>query len=255
MSFATSIKGFKEILSFNNPIELIFHHLFRSAEKLCIYRFGEYQVVILKSGGDLNGLRACIATDQYKQFFKHMDLEQSLKILDLGAHTGGFIFALLDEGHVISKSLSVEQNEHTYSRLTFNIALNHLSNSCAAIHAAVWSKSIKLISSEGDGRTSGNVNAALDQDEHSSRMIQGYSLNELFKLVDESEVVDICKIDVEGAEWEIFSHLQNCDLLFKRCRYLIIEIHPSKIQKIDLLSVIQDNNFELLAKCIVRIAK
>ena len=234
MSFATRVKGLKEILSFDNPIELIFHHLFRSAEKLCIYRFGKYQVVILKSGGDLNGLRAC--TDQYKQFFKQMKLERPLKILDLGAHTGGFIFALLDEGHVISKSLSVEQNEHTYSRLTFNIALNHLSNSCAAIHAAVWSKSIKLISSEGDGRTSGNVNAAVYQDEHSSRMIQGYSLNELFKLVDEHEVLDICKIDVEGAEWEIFSHLQSCDLLFKRCRYLIIEIHPPKKYKTDLLS-------------------
>lgn len=250
MSFATSLKGFKEILSFDNRVELIFHHLFRNANALCTYRFSKFQVVVLKSGGDLNGLRACIATDQYKQFFTQMDLGKPLKILDLGAHTGGFIFAILSDGHRIYKSLSVEQNRQTHSRLAFNLALNQLQDTCQSLHAAAWSTATNLVSSHGAGRTSAKVDIPSSADGiDESRAVQSYTVNELLAMVEENTVIDICKIDVEGAEWEIFSQLESCQLLAEQCRYIIIEIHPSSEHTLDLPNAIQDNGFELIAKC------
>ncbi len=249
MSFKTRLKGFAEILSFDNYFGLIGHHLFQPDDRLCVYRFSEFQVVMLKSGGDLNGMRACLATDQYKQFFHRMELDKPLRILDLGAHTGGFIFAFLKHGFAIEKSLSVEQNHQTYSRLSFNMALNNLQYRCKVLHAAAWSKSIELLSSEGVGRTSGRVDTASNSSNDRARIVQAYSLNDLIQMLDEREQIDICKVDVEGAEWEIFSHSSSTTLLFQRCRYLIIEVHPSSDHDMDLPSFIEDNGFELLAKC------
>jgi len=249
MSFSTSLQGFKEIWRFNNRLELIVHLLFRRDQDLCVYRFSEYQVVMLKSGGDLNGMRACLATDQYTQFFDKMDLTRPLKILDLGAHTGGFIFTFLNQGYSVSESLSVEQNRQTYSRLSFNLALNHLQDGCRALHSAVWSSSAQLLSSEGAGRTSGRVEAGSRDNTDESRIVKSYSVNELIKMLNEHENIDICKIDVEGAEWEIFAHSDSCNLLSERCRYLVIEIHPSDKYQIDLQEIIRSLGFEVISKC------
>jgi len=250
MSILTSLRGFKEILSFNNRFELILHHLFRGDNELCVYRFSDYQVVMLKSGGDLNGMRACVATSQYKQFFKQMKLTHALRVLDLGAHTGGFIFSLLSSGHTVAQSLSVEQNQQTQSRLAFNMVLNRLENRCEAIHAAVWSEQTSsLLSSTGAGKTSGKVTNLTDPAISDSRLIRGFTVNQLLARLDDTQLIDICKIDVEGAEWKLFSKLENCNGLSERCRYLIIEIHPSSEPTQTLMAIIEDLGFQLVAEC------
>ena len=223
MSLSTRLQGIKEILKFDNRVEIIVHHLLRRTSDLCVYRFHPFQVVMLKSGGDLNGMRACLATDQYTQFFRIMRLSGPLRVIDLGAHTGGFIFTLLRYGHMIAAAVSVEQNRATHSRLAFNYALNRL-DQCQALNAAVWSESVTLAPSDGQGLTSGQVSES-SADEHVSETIRGYTLNELLMRLEGEANIDVCKIDVEGAEWGILTHDSGINLLSERCRYLLSLIH------------------------------
>ena len=52
---------------------------------------------------------------------------------------------------------------------------------------------------------------------------QGVTFDDLADKYFPDETIDICKIDVEGAEFEVFLQPDHKSLV--RCRYIIMEIH------------------------------
>ena len=223
MGLTNKINGIKEIWQFDNRWQLVLSRLFFPGEKINIYRYKGLEVLVDHSAGDANGAREVLTSPMYRQYLEQMGLNGSLNILDIGSNNGGFPLLLKSEGLTLKKLACVEMNPKTFSRLRFNIERNF---DCETdlTNGAVCGRHEVLEVTLGEGGAGDSLydeNAA-----GKSLQVQGYTFDEIFNATFEGETVDLCKIDIEGAEFDIFTNPGH-DMI-KNCRFLLMEIHEKR---------------------------
>ena len=218
MSLSTKWNAFREMMKMDNGIGLVVSRLIFPRRKVQICRFKGLEFVTDLSKGDANGARSVLATDEYRKFLGFMDLPEGINVLDLGANNGGFPLLLASEGRTFRKLVCVEFNPDTFERLQQNLEMN-FGKEFAAINAAV-NGSGEPVSLSGDETGTG---ANIYQGIEGGATVEGATVDEIVRRGFGSEEIDICKIDVEGAEFEIL--LGQHSTLINRCRYILIEIH------------------------------
>jgi FkbM family methyltransferase len=174
------------------------------------------------AGGDANGAREVLTSDIYRRFFAKMTLDGPANVLDLGANNGGFPLLLAAEGIALKKVVSVELNPRTFVRLHFNLTRN-LDCEIVPINAALCGEARTMRIRLGRGGVSDDIYGNSGNPSDKEFEIRGFSLDDLVGEYFDGEYVDICKIDVEGAEFEVFLRPEHQRL--RQCRYLIMEIH------------------------------
>ena len=224
MSLGTKIQGLREIWMFENRLWLVATRIFFRKEKLQIYRYKGFDILIDHSAGDANGAREVLTSPMYSRFLPKMKLTGPMNVLDFGASNGGFPLLLVTNGVNLKKVVSVELNPRTYTRLLFNLTQN-LDCKIVALNAALCGENGPIMVSLGKGNVSDNIYAACSDEQTKDYKISGSTLDSFCDEHFMGEVIDICKIDVEGAEFEVFSHPSHGKLA--QCRYLIMEIHES----------------------------
>lgn len=241
MSLSTKINGLKEIWQFDNRWQLIFERLFFSKEKINIYRYKNLEVLIDHSAGDANGAREVLTSPMYRQFLRRMKLDGALRVIDLGSNNGGFPLLLKSENLEIEKLVCVELNPKTFSRMRFNIERNLDCEFCP-LNVALVGESREIEISLGEGSTSDSIYKTTSNANGNVVKIQGLTFDEIYHDAFIDEIIDICKIDVEGAEFEVFK-FDNYKSL-KKCRYVLMEIHNEKDRPRDeVLKKISDIGF------------
>lgn len=222
-SWKTKLSGLQALWQFDNRWQLIVNRLFFDRKSRLFYRIGNLDFLVDHGAGDTNGARLCVASTVYKRFLPKMRLGDSVSLFDLGANSGGFPLLLLASGKRLSKVVCVEMNPNTFLRLQFNI-LSNVRGEVSLIQGAVCGRRTEFELSLGPGSTSDSIYQDKGQDvEGTSQKVQGYSFDELFETYFATDVVDICKLDVEGAEYEILAS-GECTRL-AHCRYVVIELH------------------------------
>jgi len=210
---------------FDNWPMLLLGRLFDRKTGFVAYRKKGLDILVDHHGGDQCGTRLCIATDMYRKYLPHFKLPSSIRVLDLGGNGGGFPLMLRIEGMDLARVVSVEMNPLTYRRLVLNLTTN-LGPSAVAINAAVCGmpqgSEIRIKPSRGGTNESMYKNQAGNVDEYVA--VPTITLQALYDQYFKSEVLDIVKIDIEGAEFELFD--SSPDELLQKMRYLIMEIHP-----------------------------
>ena len=216
----------RDVLAFDNWPALLLGRLFDRRAGFVIYRKNGMDILIDHGGGDENGTRYCLAGSMYRKYLATFVLPLPVRVLDIGAMGGGFPLLLKDMGIELSRAVSVEMNPMTYLRLKLNLATN-LGSSCVAINAAVCGlpDNSELQLKPSRGSTSGSIytdgaDSAMDYDS-----VRTTTLEALCAQYFNDEVIDICKIDIEGAEYELFD---SCpDEVLRKIRYLIVEFHDA----------------------------
>jgi FkbM family methyltransferase len=230
MSLQNKIRGIKEIWSFDNRISLVLNRIFFPGESLFIYRYKGLEILTDIAGGDVHGAREVFTSPMYTRFFAKMKLSEPVNVLDLGANNGGFPLLLEVSGITIKKVVSLEFNPNTFIRLSFNLARN-LAGRGVAVNAALCGEP-KVISVDlGKGSASDSIYEGTQAEQSSPYSIQGVTFDQIYSEHFEDEIVDICKIDVEGAEFEVI--LEPAHQKLRQCRYLIMEIHERYGRKAD----------------------
>lgn len=242
MSLATKLRGLREVWAFDNRMWLFVTKTLFRGQTLHVYRYKGLDILVDHAGGDSNGAREVLTSPMYSRFFEKMQLDGPLHILDLGASNGGFPLLLAASGYDLERVVSVEFNPRTFTRLHFNLTRN-LKGDVIPLNAALCGESRKLQVSVGTGGVSDSIYATSEGEDVREYEIDGLSFDELFERYFADQIVDICKIDVEGAEFEVFEstafkHLADC-------RYLIMEIHERSGRRADeIIPVVETAGFE-----------
>lgn len=223
MSLQTKVRGLKEVWQFDNRLWLALTKIFFPQENLQVYRYKGLEILTDHSAGDANGAREVLTSPMYRRFFPQMKLDGGVNLLDLGANNGGFPLLIQTSGIKLKKVVSVELNPKTFVRLHFNLERN-LRCPVAVLNAAVCGENgwLEVALSEGSVSDSIYAQDAASQNERNYK-VRGMTLDELCAEYFGGEVIDICKMDIEEAEFDVF--LKPSHQSLRNCRYLIMEIH------------------------------
>jgi FkbM family methyltransferase len=217
------IRGLKEIWQFDNRWQIALNRILFPTEPLQVYRYKGLDILIDHSAGDANGVREVLTSDMYRRYLPEIKLQGRLNVFDLGANNGGFPLLLKAAGFDIARVVSVELNPQTFERLRFNLTRN-FDSSCLAINCAVTGESRNVRFRPGrNGSAADSIYSPNGNGPTADVTVAGRTFDQLFHESFGNEMVDICKIDIEGAEFEIAGHGTWKQLA--RVRYLLIEIH------------------------------
>ncbi len=223
MRLKQSIHGLEEILVFDNWPMLLLGRLLDRQTGFVAYRKNGLDILVDHRGGDACGTRVCIATDMYRKYLPSLSLPDDPRVLDLGANGGGFALMLAIAGIKPSRVVCVEMNPLTYGRLQVNLATN-FGPDAVAINAAVCGKPRGDIlikptrGGTGDGiRTLGAITT------EAQIAVPTTTVTDIYDRYFAPGIIDLCKIDIEGEEFEMFAALP--DELACKIRHLIMEFH------------------------------
>ncbi len=223
MGLKQSIQGLEEILIFDNWPMLLLGRLLDRKTGFVAYRKNGLDILIDLRGGDACGTRLCIATDMYRKYLPLFHLPTAPNVLDLGANGGGFPLMLAVEGIMPSRLVCIEMNPFTYNRLKLNLATN-FGQKAVAINAAVcaYPKGDLFIKpTRGGTGDSMRTLGVAETDPHVA--VSTDTFPSIYERFFAPEIVDLCKIDIEGEEFAMFAALP--DALVCKIRYLIMEVH------------------------------
>lgn len=216
------LSGLKSLLAFDNFVQLVVERVGFPKTKSVIHRIDGMEFLVDYGAGEQNGTRACVGDLSYACFTSQMALKGPIKVLDLGANGGGFPLMLRRLNHTVEKIVAVELNPRTYGRLCFNL---HRNFDCEIqpVHAGVTDRSGTISLALGEGSIGDSIFLSEEKAGVTMKAVPLIALKELIESHFGSEEIDICKIDIEGAEFPILE--SEGGRVLSQARHLIIEIH------------------------------
>lgn len=194
-------------------------------------------IYLRNKGSDNAVFFQVFVTDEYKNVINLIadTIKTPQLIIDCGANIG--LTALkLAKAFPYSKVLSIEPDINNFNQLVKNTAL--LPN-IKPMHNAVWSNfcQIQMDSSFRDGQDWSKHTSESDIGEINAITIVSIIENE------QVEFIDFLKIDIEGAEKEIFKDLETASFLSKT-KILALEIHDEFNIRKHIYSILKAYNFD-----------
>jgi FkbM family methyltransferase len=226
-SLEARLGGLRALWHFDNRWQLLCNRILFRRTGLTVYRLNGREMLVDHAAGDECGTRVCIVTRMYRRYLPLMSFSGPINVLDLGANGGGFGLMLVAGNVSVQKIVCVELNPQTCMRAQFNMARN-ISGETKVINAAVCGERRDFELWLGPGGTSNSIYQSGDSPAQgrSKVSVRGITLDDIGRTeFPEPEVIHLCKMDIEGAEYEVLSSRTHG--LLRRVRYLVIEVHPN----------------------------
>ena len=240
--------NFLQICAFDNWAEMLVQRIFFRRTQVQVHRLGKIQAVVDHRGADAGSIRTCLCTPMYTQFLDNVQLPRSISVLDIGANVGGFTLLLAHRGHHMRKVVCVELNPNTYERLRFNV-LTNVGLHCHIVNGALWRSEGTLSVQLGIGSTSDSIRGTGDTARYGARecTVRSCTPDSLISEFFSQEAIDICKIDIEGAEDDVLLSENDVAGSLCQCRNILIELHSQHAYNA-VLQRIEGLGFRLVAK-------
>jgi FkbM family methyltransferase len=235
-------EGLQALMQFDNwPFLVIQRCCFQTQ---MVFRKRDVRFLVDRAGGDQYGLLECVARDMYSRYFSRLPKGRPLRVLDLGANSGGLGLALILAGLEIERIVAVEMNLRTHARLTFNL-VNNLGSKAALVHAAVCETKRSIRVADNDGWVGNSIYQQYPSGAPTLE-VPGVTLDELTLTYFPNDRVDLLKMDIEFAEYEVLFS-ETCKSIMQY-NYLLIEIHEDEQHKgRTLIRRLGELNFEIIA--------
>ena len=184
---------------------------------------------------DINVFYHTFVEKEYKLPFT---LKKITSIIDAGANVG-LTSVLFAQKYPDAQIIAVEPEAENFKQLSKNIAKY---KKIKAIKRGVWSNDSYLQISNPYNQNWSFITKEVDK--NSNYDIEAISIKTLIK-TNNIKVIDLLKVDIEGAEKELFS--KNLEDWLPYTRYIVIEIHGPDCMKI-FKNAMDEYNFEFLHK-------
>jgi FkbM family methyltransferase len=222
MSLGSKLGALRQIWQFDNRWQLLLARLLFRRDPIAIYRLGGLQFAVDHAAGDSSGAPDVLTSPMYVDHLAHLRAAQPAAVLDIGANAGGFPLFLAHHGIALRRVVSVELNPRTCIRLRFNLERN-LRCPVTVINAGLCGASRPLELRLGEGSVADSLYAASFNATGATTTVEGLTFDDLHARAFGDDLVDVCKIDVEFAEYEVLASPGHDRL--RRCRLLVVEIH------------------------------
>jgi len=156
--------------------------------------------VLRCANADLNAVAETCVTEDY-QHHKAVKIKPGDIVFDVGANMGSFSVYAAKKG---ARVYAFEPIPENFNRLIENIKLNQLEEQITALEYGIYARTGTEILHISDTNKGGH--SMLDNGGQQSITITTKCLTDVFKELQITNV-DLLKIDIEGAEYEIFEHL------------------------------------------------
>lgn len=222
MSVESKLQGIRQILKFDNRLHLILQRLIFRGDRLGVYRMGPLEFVVDHTAGDASGAPDVLTRPMYADYLPQLAQRQPASVLDIGANAGGFPLFLALHDIAIGRLVSVELNPRTCIRLRFNLERN-LRGDLQVMNAALCGRSGPLQVRLGEGSVADSLYDRSFNATGATTEVPGLTFDELHRQAFGDAPVDICKIDIEQAEYEMIDNPGHERLRY--CRLIVMEIH------------------------------
>ena len=169
------------------------------------------------NSSDINVFSQIFITDEYRPL---TDLQDVKLIIDCGAYVGfssAYLLSKFPEAHVFA----IEPDKKNYELLKENLSI--YGNRVTTLNAAVWSRKVGLkVLSGGPGEESEWATTVRECRHGEQADLPAVDIETLLT-ESERDQIDLLKMDIEGAEAEVFS--QNCERWINKVRAFAIELH------------------------------
>jgi FkbM family methyltransferase len=186
----------------------------------------------------------------YKLFFdeviKEIDLERQVNIIDAGANIGLatlYFYAYIPNSIIIM----LEPEKNNFEILEYNIKQNIPDNqNIIPLKAALWYEDTQLeIGNEfRDKSHCAFTVSTVTGLTNNELLTNAYSLSSIMKKY-QLEGIDILKMDIEGAEKDIFKYKDEIDYFLPKCKFVAIEVHEEFIKEKEILDILESHNFSV----------
>lgn len=161
-------------------------------------------------------------------------------IVDCGANIG--LTSLYLNSHLpAAKILALEPEPDNFRRLLKNIGQNKADN-ITPVQIGVWSKKAMLEHDINFCFAKGWA-FSLRESNHDKGSIAVDTLANIL-VEHQIEKVDYLKMDIEGAEFELFRNLNTWKTVLDNAKIVTIEVHEKKGSIFEIASVLRSNGFE-----------
>jgi len=236
MSFSTNLRhkiaAFQETWGFDNRWELYFQEI-QGKKGIRVYRMGSVEAIADHATGDhLGGIRGALASMEYRSLLRLVDIETVRNVLDLGAHIGSFPMLLKILNAPLQKVVCVEPNPDSQEKLRFNLAHNRLP---AVVVAGAVSNDLKdALLFRNTTSTGFSLLPPQEFSQEAASKVCCYTLDNLISDHFSHTKIDLCKVDIEGAEFMIFDEMKQESL--QNIHHLICEVHPKDENTVESLT-------------------
>ena len=193
---------------------------------------------------DFSVFTQIILEKEYKSvvdIFNRLNLPVN-RIVDAGANVGFsslYLSAYYPEAHFIC----LEPHPGNFTALTRNINQNISKNKFSLIQKALWHQHV-LLSGDNSFRDGKDWSFSVKEAGKSAGDIEGITMERLLEDHDLNEV-DFLKIDIEGAEAQLFSDEEYLRSWIHKIKVMSIEIHDETNARFKIENIIQNLGFRL----------
>jgi FkbM family methyltransferase len=162
-------------------------------------------------------------------------------IMDVGSNVG-FTSLLFMRKFPLSKIFALEPEIQNYHALQANVKANNAESNIVPFNLAAWSHEDEL--SLSPFRDNREWSFSFSPGSQSTACVKALPLEDILMQTG-ADIIDLCKIDIEGAEREIFLNDAHLGDFLNRVRYLVMEVHRDVIPIMTITEILRKNNFQI----------
>ena len=177
-------------------------------------------------------------------------------IVDAGANIGMTVL-FLKGIFPNSRIVALEPESDNFRQLRKNVAENGFEESTDLLQSALWISNSDTLYISHDFRDGNSWAKAVTSTPNKNQQVLSIDLAGIMGSIDQCTVIDILKMDIEGAESVLFSDNDFLDQLANHVRLLCVEIHEELQDKPRILRILTELNFsfEIISETVFAINK